>query len=185
MCGCSAARSVTCATRPVDVGKLPAYCPLMDMLPVDIHKTAETLRVGSEEAVVVATSAETGGDLFVIELRVPPGGGPPVMHRHAPSEVFRVLSGELAVYVSGPDGTTRRRTASAGETITFAGDTPHTIRNESSEMAVVFWVHAPGAALEAFARAAAALAQAGAPTMEDVLSVAHHSGIELLGPVSA
>lgn len=157
----------------------------MDMLPVETVIEPQTLRVGAEEAVVLATSAETRGDLFAIELRMPPGGGPPVMHRHAPSEVYRVLSGEFTVYVTGPDGTTSKRTVGAGETVALAGDTPHTIRNESSETAVAFCVHAPGAAMEGFTRAAAALAAAGTPAMADVLAVAQENGIELLGPVPA
>ena len=48
----------------------------MDMLPVELN-APESLRVGAEEAVVLASSAETGGDLFAVELRMPPGGGPP------------------------------------------------------------------------------------------------------------
>jgi mannose-6-phosphate isomerase-like protein (cupin superfamily) len=155
----------------------------MDMLPVELSNSPETLRVGAEEAVVLASSAETGGDLFAVELRMPPGGGAPVMHRHAPSEVYRVLSGEITFYVTGSDGVTTRRTAGAGETVTLAGNTPHTIRNESSELAVAFCVHAPGTVMDGFTRAAAALAASGQPTMEDVLAVAQEHGIELLGPV--
>lgn len=164
---------------------LPVYIPHMNMLPVESDRLQETLRIGAEEVVVLATSVETRGDLFAIETRMPPGGGPPVMHRHAHSEVYRVLSGEFTFYVTGPDGETTRRTARAGQTVALAGSTPHTIRNESTEPAVAFCVHAPGAAMEGFTRAAAALAATGAPTMEDVLEVAQENGIELLGPVPA
>lgn len=164
---------------------LPVYFWHMDMIPVEMTTVPETIRVGAEEAVVLATSAETGGDLFAVELRMPPGGGPPVMHRHAPSEVYRVLSGEFTFYVTGPDGVTTRRTAVAGDTVALAGNIPHTIRNETSETAVAFCVHAPGAVMEGFTRAAAALAASGAPTMHDVLEVAEENGIELLGPVPA
>jgi mannose-6-phosphate isomerase-like protein (cupin superfamily) len=154
----------------------------MDMLPVE---TRDVLRVGAEEAVVLASAEETGGDLFAVELRMAPGGGAPVMHRHAPSEVYRVLEGEFTFYVTGPDGATTRRTAGPGETVPLAGDTPHTIRNESGSDAVAFCVHAPGAVMDGFARAAAALAAAGPPAMEDVLAIAQQNGIELLGPVPA
>ena len=148
------------------------------MLPV------ETLKIGSEEATVVATTAETGGDLFALELRMPPGGGPPVMHRHWPSEVYRVLSGELTFYSAlGEDVV--RRVARAGETVVLAGGTPHTIRNESAEDAVAFGVHAPGGPMEGFSRAAAALAASGSPAIEDILTVAEEHGIEMLGPVPA
>jgi mannose-6-phosphate isomerase-like protein (cupin superfamily) len=155
----------------------------MDMLPVEGSTDVETLRVGHDEISVLAGSADTGGDLFAVELRMPPGGGPPVMHRHAPSEVYRVLAGEMTFYVTDTDGRTRRRVAGAGETVTLAGDTPHTIRNESAQDAVAFGVHAPGGVMEGFSRAAAALAADGPPLMEDVLVVAERHGIELLGPV--
>jgi len=155
----------------------------MDMLPVESPTDIETLRVGTDEIAVLASSAETGGDLFAVELRMPPGGGPPVMHRHAPSEVYRVLAGELTFYITDTDGRTRRQVAGAGQTVTMAGDTPHTIRNESAQEAVAFGVHAPGGVMEGFTRAAAALAADGPPAMEDVLVLAERHGIEMLGPV--
>jgi mannose-6-phosphate isomerase-like protein (cupin superfamily) len=155
----------------------------MDMLPVENPPALETLRVGNDEITVLAGTAATGGDLFAVELRMAPGGGPPVMHRHAPSEVYRVLAGEMTFYITDTDGRTRRRVAGAGETVTMAGDTPHTIRNESAQEAVAFGVHAPGGLMEGFSRAAAALAADGPPTMEDVLAVAERHGIEMLGPV--
>ncbi len=153
------------------------------MLPVETTTTPETLRVGTEQAIVLATSAQTNGDLFAVELRMPPGGGPPVMHRHAPSEVYRVLSGEFAFYITEPDGTTTRRVARAGETVTLAGSTPHTVRNESTEEAVAFQVHAPGGVMEGFTRSAARLAADHSPTIEEVLAIAQAHGVELLGPV--
>jgi mannose-6-phosphate isomerase-like protein (cupin superfamily) len=155
----------------------------MDMLPVDKTDATEVLRVGSELATVLATTRETNGDLFAVELRMPPGGGPPVMHRHAPSEIYRVLSGEFTFYVTGSDGTTGRRVARAGETVTLAGNTPHTVRNESLEDAVALQVHAPGGPMEGFIRSAAALAADHTPTIEEVLAIAECNGIELLGPV--
>lgn len=155
----------------------------MDMLPVEMTTATETLRVGSELATVLATTGETNGDLFAVELRMPPGGGPPVMHRHAPSEIYRVLSGEFTFYITGPDGATTRRVARAGETVTLAGNTPHTVRNESIEDAVALQVHAPGGPMEGFTRSAAQLAADHPPRIEEVLAIAERHGIELMGPI--
>ncbi|MEZ4531051.1 MAG: cupin domain-containing protein [Thermomicrobiales bacterium] len=143
----------------------------------------ETIQVGSEQATVLATSKETNGDLFAVELRVPPGGGPPVMHSHLPSEIYRVLAGEFTFYSTGSDGITTRRIARPGDTVTIPGNTPHTVRNESTEDAVALQVHAPGGAIEGFARAAAQLAVEHEPTIEEVFAIAERHGIELLGPV--
>lgn len=155
----------------------------MDMLPVD-RSCVERWRLGTDELVVLATGAQTGGTIFAVEMRMPPGGGPPVMHRHDPGEIFYVLSGEFTFYVgdragADPIGTVRRVTARAGDVVPLAGGTPHTIRNESASDAVVFVVHSPAGPMEGFARAAAALTE---PTMDAVLAIAAANGVELLGP---
>lgn len=157
----------------------------MDKLPDENTIFPETLCVGTELATVLATTAQTGGDLFAVELRMPPGGGPPVMHRHAPSEIYRILEGEFTFYITGADGVTRRRIARAGETVTMAGNVPHTVRNESGADAVAFQVHAPGGPMEGFTRSAARLAADHAPTIDEVLALAERNGIEMLGPVPA
>jgi mannose-6-phosphate isomerase-like protein (cupin superfamily) len=156
----------------------------MDMLPVD-PRTAERLDVGEDEITVLASGADTGGALFGVQVRMRPGGGPPVMHRHLPAEVYCVLSGEFTVYVGGGDEPVRRVTAGAGTVIPLAGGTPHTVRNESDEDAVAFVVHAPGGPMEGFSRAAAAAARGGALSMEAALGLAGSHGIEVLGPVPA
>ena len=154
----------------------------MDMLPVEVA-TAERVRLGTDEITVLTTSEQSHGDLFSALVRMPPGAGPPLMHRHTPSEVYHVLEGEFTFYLTDPAGTTRRHTAAAGAVVPLAGGTPHTIRNESTAGAMAFVVHAPGTAMEAFTKAAAALAADGDPAIEDVLAVAQAHGIELLGPV--
>ena len=156
----------------------------MDKLPVD-YDTAERITLGTDEMVVLATTDDTGGALFAVETRMPPGGGPPVMHRHDPGEVYLVRSGEFTFYVGEPDGPVRRITAATGDVVPLAGGTPHTIRNEADEDAVAFVVHAPGAPMENFSRAAATLAVDGQLDMEAALAVAAQHGIELLGPVPA
>ena len=145
--------------------------------------------LGTDEIVVRATGAQTGGAIFAIEIRMPPGGGPPVMHRHEPGEIYHVLEGEFAFYIGDPDGdpdgTVRRVRAAAGDVVPLAGGTPHTVRNESASDAVAFVVHSPAAVMEGFSRAAAALAVDGAPSMERLLVLAQEHGVELLGPVPA
>jgi mannose-6-phosphate isomerase-like protein (cupin superfamily) len=124
-----------------------------------------------------------GGALFAVDVRMPPGGGAPVMHRHEPGEVYHVIAGEFTFYVGDPSGPVHRTTATAGDVVPLAGGTPHTIRNESDVDAVAFAVHAPGAPMEGFSKAAADLAAQGPPTMDKVLAIAALNGVELLGPV--
>lgn len=153
----------------------------MDMLPVN-RANAEQLRLGGDTLTVLATAAQTADAIFAVEVRMPPGGGPPLLHQHAPSEVYYVLEGEFTFYVDDGDQV-RRFAARAGDAVPLTGGTPHTIRNESDSDAVAFMVHAPGAAMEEFARAGAALAEAGDPPIEEVLALAERHGVEMLGPI--
>ena len=72
----------------------------MDKLPVN-SDTSKRVMLGTDELTVLATSVETGGALFAAEIRMPPGGGPPVMHRHEPGEVYYVIEGEFIFYTGG------------------------------------------------------------------------------------
>jgi mannose-6-phosphate isomerase-like protein (cupin superfamily) len=155
----------------------------MDKLPVD-SATAERLLLGTDEITVFADCADTGNALFAVKIRMPPGGGPPVMHRHEPAEVYHVLEGEFTFY-TGEEDAVRRSTAGTGDVVALAGGTPHTIRNESGADAVAFVVHAPGAPMEGFTRAVVAEAAHGNPSMDTVLAIAARNGIDFLGPVPA
>jgi mannose-6-phosphate isomerase-like protein (cupin superfamily) len=157
----------------------------MDMLPVDFAQ-AEQLTLGPDHYTVLATGEQTGGEIFAVEVRMAPGGGPPVMHRHAPAEIYHVTAGEFAFYVGEPDGTVRRFVAGAGDVVPLRGGTPHTIRNEGDVDARAFVVHSPAAVMERFSRAAAELAASTPgepPVMEDILELAARHGVKLLGPV--
>jgi quercetin dioxygenase-like cupin family protein len=156
----------------------------MDKLPVD-RATAERFHLGGDEVTVLATCADTGGALFAVEIRMPPGGGPPVLHRHAPGEIYHVLEGEFTFYTV-EDGVALRWTAGPGDVVPLAGGVPHTVRNESAAPAVAFVVHAPGAPMEGFLRAVMAhTAEGGGPDMATALAIAAENGIEMLGPVRA
>ena len=138
------------------------------------------LRVGNDVLTVLVSSEASDGAIFATEVRMPPGGGPPMMHRHAPAEVYLMVAGELTFYLQEEDGQVSRKTCVAGEVVPMAGDLPHTIRNESQEPATAISVHAPGAAMEQFARAAAAMEH---PDMAAVLELAERHGIEMTGPI--
>jgi oxalate decarboxylase/phosphoglucose isomerase-like protein (cupin superfamily) len=142
------------------------------------------MRVGSDEIEFQVTSDDGAGGMVAAEVRMAPGGGPPALHRHEPSELYRVERGEFAFYLEDEDGAIRRRVAGEGETVPIAGRREHTIRNESDRDAAAFVVYTPGADMEAFARAAARLATAGAPAVERVLAVAAEHGIEITRPLA-
>jgi oxalate decarboxylase/phosphoglucose isomerase-like protein (cupin superfamily) len=143
------------------------------------------MRIGSDELSFHVTSEQTDGALLAVEVRLPAGGGPPVLHRHAPLEVYRVDQGELAIYVEDADGEVRRIPAAPGAVVHIPAGRAHTVRNESGAEAVAYVVFTPGTEIERFMRAAGALATGGAPDPADVLALAERHGMEMAGPVPA
>jgi oxalate decarboxylase/phosphoglucose isomerase-like protein (cupin superfamily) len=142
----------------------------------------EQLRVGEDAITLHVTSAQTGGALLAAEVAMPAGGGPPMLHRHAATEIYRVESGELAVYLEDEGGAIARVPAGPGSVVHVPGGREHTIRNESGAEARAYVVFAPAAEMEAFVRAAA---RQDAPTVADVLALAARHGVALTRPVPA
>jgi mannose-6-phosphate isomerase-like protein (cupin superfamily) len=142
------------------------------------------MRVGADEIEFEVTSEEGVGGMVAAAVRMAPGGGPPALHRHAASELYRVERGRLAFYVEGDDGEVERFTAGPGRTVAIPGGREHTIRNESAGDAVAFVVYAPGAEMEAFARAAAELSARGEAEVDDVFAVAAEHGVEITRPLA-
>jgi mannose-6-phosphate isomerase-like protein (cupin superfamily) len=140
---------------------------------------ADEISVGRERIRFRVTSEQSGGEVAVFEVRVPPGGGPPMLHRHEPVELYRVLSGELAIYLEGNDGGVTRTVAGPGSVIPIGSGLEHTVRNESDHEAQAVVVFSPGEAMERFARAAGELGRDGAPAEDEVMAVARAHGIEL------
>ncbi len=135
-----------------------------------------------DEITVRARSAETGGALLAADVRLPPGGGPPALHRHAAAEIYRVERGELLVLVEDAGGGLSSVLARAGDVVTIPGGRAHTVRNESAADVLADVVFAPGADMEGFVRATAGLRS---PKHADVLALAERHGIEMAGPVPA
>jgi mannose-6-phosphate isomerase-like protein (cupin superfamily) len=140
---------------------------------------ADEIRVGRDRIRFKVTNEQSGGELAVLEVRMPPGGGPPMLHRHEPFELYRVRSGELAIYLEGKDGNVTRTVAGPGAVVPIGSGLEHTVRNESDEEAEAVVVFSPGEAMERFARAAGELGRGGAPAEDELLALARTHGIEL------
>lgn len=68
---------------------------------------------------------DTGGKYCLIDMHVPPGGGPP-MHRHDFEEMFTMLDGEAEFTFRGEKHIVR-----AGETINIPANSPHHFTNST------------------------------------------------------
>ena len=141
---------------------------------------AEAVRVGRERVGLRVSAADSGGRLLAIDVTIPPGGGPPALHRHAPAETYRVLDGELAFYV-GAGHDIRRLPAAAGAVVHLAAGEEHTVRNESGAPARAYVTFSGDVAgMEAFLRAAGGLTSA---DPGEVIATAAAHGIEITRPL--
>lgn len=104
----------------------------------DLHRTLTLARpdadqdlphvglVGDTYTITVPGEA-TAGRFCVIDMHIPPGGGPPP-HRHDFEETFILLRGEMEATFRG-----QKTTVKAGETVHIPANAPHRFANVSSE----------------------------------------------------
>jgi hypothetical protein len=78
----------------------------MDTINVTRANEGEHWPVVTDVTTIKASGENISGKLLVLEVTVPPGGGPPVLHRHEYSEVFLFQEGEFddPHYPPAPDG---------------------------------------------------------------------------------
>jgi NADPH:quinone reductase-like Zn-dependent oxidoreductase/quercetin dioxygenase-like cupin family protein len=93
--------------------------------------------IGSGTYTILLTGRDTAGRYTLIDMHVPPGGGPPP-HRHDFEEMFTVLEGEIAVTVRGETIVAR-----AGETVNVPANAPHAFRNTGDVPARLLCLCAP------------------------------------------
>jgi quercetin dioxygenase-like cupin family protein len=93
---------------------------------------------------ILLTGADTAGRFCLIDMFVPPGGGPPP-HRHDFEETFSLVEGELELTFRGS-----KSTVHAGETVNIPANAPHQFHNSSNQPARMFCVCAPAGQEEFF-----------------------------------
>jgi mannose-6-phosphate isomerase-like protein (cupin superfamily) len=75
---------------------------------------------------ITVSGADTSGRFSVIDMHIPPGGGPP-LHRHDFEETFVILEGEIEATFRG-----QKMRVRAGETINIPANAPHRFQNVAS-----------------------------------------------------
>jgi quercetin dioxygenase-like cupin family protein len=94
---------------------------------------------------ILVSGQDTAGKYTLIDMHVPPGGGPPP-HRHDFEEMFTVLDGEVRVTFRGETIVAR-----AGETINVPANAPHSFTNASGAPSRLLCMCAPAGQEEFFA----------------------------------
>jgi len=101
---------------------------------------------------VVLSGNDTNGRYCLIDMHIPPGGGPPP-HRHDFEESFTLLVGEIEATFRGEKSTVR-----AGETLSIPANAPHSFTNASKEIVRLLCLCAPAGQEEFFAQIGVAVA---------------------------
>jgi quercetin dioxygenase-like cupin family protein len=76
---------------------------------------------------ITVSGDDTAGRFCVIDMHIPPGGGPPP-HRHDFEETFVLLEGEMQATFRG-----KRLIARAGDTLNIPANAPHQFHNASTK----------------------------------------------------
>lgn len=103
---------------------------------------------------ILLSGEQTDGRYCLIEMRVPPGGGPPP-HRHDFEEMFTILEGQIRFTFRGTE-----TMLSAGETVNIPANAPHFFRNVSEEPARMLCMCTPAGQEEYFVKIASPVASA-------------------------
>ena len=91
------------------------------------NSNAQHLGVVGDTYTILLSGTHTAGRFTLIDMHVPPGGGPPP-HRHDFEETFILLDGELQATFRG-----EKRIVRAGETIHIPANASHQFHNASSK----------------------------------------------------
>src|SRR5450759_400629 len=99
---------------------------ILTLVQADNQKLAHVGVVGDTYTILL-TGEDTAGQFCLIDMHVPPGGGPPP-HRHDFEETFVLLEGELELTFRGSHSVAR-----AGDTVNIPSNGPHQFHNSSQK----------------------------------------------------
>lgn len=95
---------------------------------------------------ILLSGKDTAGRFCLIDMHIPPGGGPPP-HRHDFEESFILLDGEIEATFRG-----QKSTARAGQTIHIPANAPHQFHNASDQPVRLLCICSPAGQEEFFAQ---------------------------------
>ena len=127
---------------------------------------------------ILLTGQDTAGRFTLIDMHVPPGGGPPP-HRHDFEETFTVLEGEIELTFRGATSVLR-----AGETANVPANAPHAFRNAADRPARLHCICSPAGQEEFFMAVGTPVAgrTTPAPELDDAARAAFVASVQRLAP---
>jgi quercetin dioxygenase-like cupin family protein len=120
-------------------GPIPADDPTRQLTYArpDTDESLEHLGVVGDTYTILVSGAVTAGRYTLIDMHVPPGGGPPP-HRHDFEEMFSILDGEIEFTFRGEP-----TVAHTGETVNVPANAPHVFTNASDRPARLLCLCSP------------------------------------------
>jgi quercetin dioxygenase-like cupin family protein len=103
----------------------------------DEDQSLPHLGVVGDTYTILLSGDDTAGRYTLIDMHVPPGGGPPP-HRHDFEEMFTVLDGEVELTFRG-----EHMVARAGQTVNVPANAPHAFTNASGQPARLLCMCSP------------------------------------------
>jgi quercetin dioxygenase-like cupin family protein len=125
--------------------------PATPLPPDNLARALKVARPDTDESLphiglVGDTYTNTNRRYCLIDMHIPPGGGPPP-HRHDFEESFTVLEGEIEATFRG-----EKSTVHAGQTVSIPANAPHSFTNASGAAARLLCICAPAGQEEFFAQ---------------------------------
>src|SRR5438552_15722969 len=137
--------------------------PISSIPPDDPQRSLKLARPNTDESLphlglagdtytILVSGNDTNGHYCLIDMLVPPGGGPGP-HRHDFEESFTVLEGEIEATFRSKKSVVR-----ACETVNIPANAPHYFTNASKQAVWLLFICAPAGVEEFFAQVGVAVA---------------------------
>lgn len=161
-------------------GPIPADDPgrVLTHVSPDTDDSLPHIGVAGGTYTILVSGADTAGRYTLIDMHVPPGGGPPA-HRHDFEEMFTILDGEIKFTFRGVT-----IVATAGETINVPANAPHVFRNASGRPARLLCLCSPAGQEQFFKEVGVPVAHRteAPPTLDDAATAAFIAKSVALAP---
>jgi quercetin dioxygenase-like cupin family protein len=129
--------------------------PVTPIPPDDLQRSLKLARPNEDQSLphiglvgdtytILLSGDDTEGRYCLIDMHIPPGGGPPP-HRHDFEESFTLVEGELEFKFRGEKAVVR-----AGETVSIPANAPHSFTNASEQPARLLCICSPAGQEEFF-----------------------------------
>jgi quercetin dioxygenase-like cupin family protein len=163
--------------------------PISPIPPDDLQRTLTFVRPNEDHALphiglvgdtytILLKGRDTAGRYCLIDMHVPPGGGPPP-HRHDFEESFIVLEGEIETTFRGVKSIVR-----TGETVNIPANAPHQFRNASDGAVRLLCICSPAGQEDFFAEVGVPVATRTTPppALDPAAQAAFRAKAEALAP---